>query len=310
MAAKKNKELSLAVIEDKITKDDEGKFDEVVLFGDVHFKDSEHVEVAGRTFSIQEAAKNHICRKLGIPAFYWKRCPEKLRMQNLDYWYKEQDPKKEVLLRYKNDALRALFSPKYTIADNELILKTIKDVVPVKFIPTTFDLTEGTMLLRFSLPETKKLVKESDPVFTGFQVRSSEVGASCLLASTIVWRQVCKNGMWGFGHDHLFSERHIFKTAEEMMDGFKRAILNCVTADGKILTQFVALQKKRLDVEIETKQLHERGIGKKTLQLVRENIEEETMYGWVNAITSVARDLPVDRRLELEKVAGQYLKVA
>jgi len=305
-----SKTLTIDAIEKQIASDDKGKFDEVVQFGDIKFPDSEHIEVGGDGFVIQEAAKNHICSKLGIPASYWDRCPEKLRMQNLKYWYDQQDKNKEVLLRHRPKALRAMFSTNYTIFDNELVLHTIKETVPVAFNPTSFDLTEGSMLIRFTLPDTKKLVKEGDPLFVGFQIRTSEVGASSLFATSIIWRQICSNGMWGYGHDDFFNERHIFKSVEEMADNLKRAILNCVTADGKLLERFIKLQKKKLDVEIEKKALSERGIGKKTLELIEQSVEEPSIYGWVNAVTSVARELPMDRKLELERHAGQYLKAA
>ena len=164
-----------------------------------------------------------------------------------------------------------------------------------------------------------------EDLFAGIQIDSSDVGRSILVVKFMIWKQVCTNGLCiSQGGGVLFQQKHIGIDASEFRDGFKNSLSNIpmlmehskelieeARKDGnKYSTKNMNEQQLQEFIErikMKTK-LSDEGVNK-VIQFMTDKYGF-SKWGYVNSLTEVAQDYTLERRLEIEKIAGDVLIAA
>lgn len=179
---------------------------------------------------------------------------------------------------------------------------------------------------------------DGEDLFAGIQIDSSDVGRSALTVNFFIFKQICTNGLCiSKGKGNLFTQKHInictddfheelsksIKILPELIKEYestiKRAQMsNSIVTVGredisKLIMQEV-LKKEDRDKAVQELidrlkaklRLPDEGV-EKVLRVANENYNYSN-WGVINAITEVAQDYTLEKRIDLEKTAASMLK--
>lgn len=278
--------------------------------------------------SLSRYALGQLCNKLGVPVRYIEKCIKAdqnvLANKNLNTWI--EDYNKDLFLRIYQRKVRGILSNRYSVLDTPDIIDVIDES------------TKGLKVKGYYMSEERfhaRLVQQhmmkinGEDLYAGIQIDSSDVGRSPLNVMFFIYKQICSNGLVvAKGRGSLFTQRHIsictddfreqlsqsLKTLPTLISEYEHIIQRCANQytlmgtkyfSGKddfdtVLKEFI--QKIRYKTN-----LTEDG-AKKVVNLVGEKYGPSD-WGVVNALTEVAQDYTLERRIELEKIAGSLLKV-
>lgn len=300
-----------------------------VNFKNVHF-DGDHCRLnylpdgsdVSRSSAMSAHSLSQFCNKLGVPVRYIDKCIESGRLDlaedNINSWV--EDYGKNLFIREYQNRIRGVLSDKFSVLDTPDILEVLSDVIP------TDDYTiKGHFLTpeRFHarITQNTMLDIEGEDLFAGLQIDSSDVGRSVLTVKFMIWKQVCTNGLCiSRGGGMLFSQKHIGIDKADFRETFAQSIklvpdlitgatemIESARRNNKFSTRgFTEEQMTDFIDRIRFKtKLPEEGVNK-VIQFMSEKYGTST-WGLVNSLTEVAQDYTLDRRLEIEKVAGEYL---
>lgn len=276
-----------------------------------------------RDFPISRYALGQLGSKIGVPARYLEKCITSgridLAQDNVNSWL--EDFNKDLFVREYNGGIRGILSSKYSVCDSHEILGVINDAVDLsKYKIKGSYLNEERLHLR--LVSTEMLPIDGEDLFAGLFVDSSDVGRSILTVKFGIYKQVCTNGLViARASGTLFEQKHIGISADEFHEGLV-ASLNNVDLLTEHAVEWVTRAKNRLnhwsvecDYEDEIKEFvayirQQTNLSDesahKVIDLMR-NRYEDTRWGLINSITEVAQDFTLERRLELERIAGNML---
>lgn len=292
-------------------------------------KFTDGVDVAKKFLT--DHALGQLCTKLGVPARYVEKCmknghPE-LAQNNLNTWI--EDYGKNLFIRTYRDKIRGVLSNRYSVLDTPDII----DVVDTSTRGLGLKVKEYYMSEeRFNcrLIQQEQMKINCEDLFAGIQIDSSDVGRSTLTVNFFIYKQVCTNGLCVTkGKGNMFTQRHIKICSDDFKEQLKQALktLPLLIEEYESTIQRCALQynifgSKYTSGNEETNKLIEECIQKikyttrlsdeganKVIDLAR-NRYGVSDWGIVNAITEVAQDYTLERRIELEKIAGSLLKVS
>lgn len=300
-----------------------------VNFKNVHF-DGDHCRLnylpdgsdVSRASAMSAHSLSQFCNKLGVPVRYIDKCIESGRLDlaedNINSWV--EDYGKNLFIREYQNRIRGVLSDKFSVLDTPDILEVLSDVIP------TDDYTiKGHFITpeRFHARITQNTMLDIDgeDLFAGLQIDSSDVGRSVLTVKFMIWKQVCTNGLCiSRGGGMLFSQKHIGIDKADFRESFSQSIklvpdlitgatemIESARRNNKFSTRgFTEEQMTDFIDRIRFKtKLPEDGVNK-VIQFMSEKYGTST-WGFVNSLTEVAQDYTLDRRLEIEKVAGEYL---
>jgi hypothetical protein len=173
-----------------------------------------------------------------------------------------------------------------------------------------------------NFPETEKDIdtedkKEGDILQAGLLIRNSEVGKSGIYIIPRVFRCVCNNGLtvWkNKGNKKDFYKRHRGLTMEEMFTFSKKAITKAINEACEGIKDMKKLKEQKIE-KPEDKILQicnnfkiKASNRNKIVELWKDKwSNNNTMYGIVNSITNVARNLNQDDQMKLEQTAGKIV---
>lgn len=286
-------------------------------------------------------AFGQISQRIGAPAGYLKQLPPTLAAQNINYGLAnnvEPHAKANLLLHQNGGYLvRAFTSDSYTRIWNSdvtaRLIRLTEQAPEWQPAPAAFDGSRGLYasdhdMFAF-LVDNERRIFEKDPgggLSRGFFVWNSEVGASSFGIMTFLYEYVCGNHIvWGA------------KGVQELR------IRHTGTADSRAFAQLACELRKysesstsELEENITTARRVTLGANKDevldaifrlkipalTRNVVTEGYElaakhsdwygsPRTVWGMVNGLTEVARDIPfADKRVELDRAAGKLMQVA
>ena len=271
-------------------------------------------------------AMSQLCNKLGVPVRYLEKCFDAgqidLASDNVNAWLSEYN--KNLFIREYDGKIRGILSDRYMTLDTPDILDVISDVV---------DSSEYSTKGVFLSPERfhARIVQNTmmniagEDLFAGIQIDSSDVGRSTLQVRFMIFKQICTNGLCvSRGGGVLFEQRHIgisiddFRSTFEdsmsripvLMDNATALIEEARCKDDKFnVTRFNEVQLKDFTERMKLKtRLSDEFVGK-VINMMQEKYSP-TRWGLINSITEVAQDFTLERRVELEKIAGDMLFVA
>lgn len=281
---------------------------------------------------ISKHALSQLCAKIGVPAQYITKCVNNgridLAINNVNSWLSDYD--KSLFIREHQNVIRGVLSDKYAVCDSHEILDTIEDVVDLsKYKIKGSLLNEERLHVRFvdrkplDIEDGDKDNPGMQDLYTGFTIDSSDVGRSVLTCKFFIFKQVCTNGMIvsKFGGT-LFSQKHIGITAPEFKEGLiagveKVAVLrdeaySYIKENKELQSRYsssIILSQDELDEMVKNIRLQtllSEESARKVIDLMQYRYDS-TNWGFYNAITEVAQDYTLDKRLDLETLAGNTL---
>lgn len=290
------------------------------------------IEKDSRKVGISRYALGQLCSKLGVPVKYIEKCFNEgqvdLAAENVNTWL--SDYGKTLFMREYKNSIRGVLSSRYSVVDTPDILSVLADTIdPKQYATKGFFISPERFHARIVQREQMINVNGED-LFSGIQIDSSDVGRSILKVQFFIFKQVCTNGMClTKGGGVLFEQKHVGITTQQFRDGLSSTFGNipmltsqaeelinrCATGDRyhtnlmseDTLNNFVS------SIRDATK-LSEPAVLK-VINTMNDKYSDNS-WGLVNAITEVAQDYTLEKRLELEKVAGdilstgKFLKVA
>jgi hypothetical protein len=298
--------------------------------GNIEFIDTNKVTGTGTKdigFNATDWAESQVYSKLGMPAHYFKRIkPENpdLVAEHFNYWTRKSDD--NVMLRTRvrdNEAgiIRGIVSEKYSILDNDTTAETLRKILTGqehRFKIQGFHLDAKRMHLRVTFNELTKHATnlnngDPDNLQIGFDIVNSEVGAASLNILSLVFRLVCSNGLRAWRVEDQFSQRHIHLKEYEIYGRMVEAFAVNLSGGAVLLDNFT----KTIETKIPNPFDAISGIAQK-YNLTNEfadnakNLYEgnSTAYGVINTITAASRELPNERRLDTERIAGRLIELS
>ena len=283
--------------------------------------------VGSRSMAMTRHSLSQLCNKIGVPIRYIDKCIDSGRLDlaadNINSWI--DDFGKNLFIREYKNTIRGVLSDRYSALDTPHIMEVINDVL---------DFDEYSIKGHFLTPERfhARIVQKEmmningEDLFAGIQIVSSDVGRSILIVKFMIWKQVCTNGLClSQGGGVLFQQKHIGIDASEFRDGFRASLSNIPTLvehakelveearssdNGRYsIKTFNEQQLKDFVERVKMKtKLSDDGV-QKVLQLMTDKYSQ-SKWGFVNSLTEVAQDYTLERRLEIEKIAGDVLMAA
>ena len=261
--------------------------------------------------------------KIGVPARYLEKCVHSgridLAQDNVNSWLDGYD--KDLFIRAYNDRARGILSSKYSVCDTPEILGVVDDCVDLsKYKVKGSYLSEERLHVR--LVSKDMLPIDGEDLFAGLFLDSSDVGRNSRTVKFGIYKQVCTNGLViARAGGTLFEQKHIGITAEEFHDGLVKSLSNvdlltehavewvrrakhrdnhwsAVSEYEDDIEEFVAYIRQQTNLSDDS--------AHKVIDLMQTKYEDNR-WGLINGITEVAQDFTLERRLELERIAGNLL---
>lgn len=293
-----------------------------------------------RVFS--DHAFSQLCTKLGVPAQYLIKCMKDgytdLAEQNLNTWV--DDYKGSLLMREYKDRVRGVLSSRYSPFDTPDIIDVLHDTTRGMHLKLKgYFMNEERFHARLIQTETMNV--DGEDLFGGIQIDSSDVGRSALTVNFFIYKQICTNGLCvSRGKGNLFHQKHYNICTDDFREELSNSVKlipelvaeyediiksvkkskSLVTVGRNDLSQLIAENLyKAIEAEERDKRIQElidRLKAKTKLQedgVIKVLRTAECKYdysdwGIVNAITEVAQDYTLERRIELEKTAANLLR--
>ena len=260
-------------------------------------------------------ARGELCGKLKIPSRYISRCidmhREKLAADNLRSWMSED--KRKIMLRNYDGHIRGIMSGSYSRYDAPEILESVQEV----FGPRHFKL-KGSFLneerLHVRLVENEMLPIDGEDLFAGITLDSSDIGRSGLFVRFFIYKQVCTNGLViAKSSAKMFTQKHIGITHEDFKAGLEDGLKSFNDIKDEVVNMIKNTHQIPLAADLETitdKIKESTGLPDEDIEEVTylmANKYEPTQWGLINGITEVAQKYSLERRIELETIAGNML---
>lgn len=305
--------LALAEIQDKVHAATEPCWDEVTTMGSLATRYDSSYDLDGPG-DMTRVARHELLAKAGVPTKYNGRPffdmlrGETQRQVLLEIVANRGLWDKDVLARWHHDTLRAVVSDNYTCVPHTAVVDALCQIgtpLEVKsFYPEAFDAATKTMHIRMTTPTVHTLGADNDIGFCMVHVANSEVGASSLIVDVGIWREVCTNGLLArVNGAMILRERHLYKDPAELLESFSDA----VSQAEEVAAKFVAKLEYARTVRVEPERILAQLPSEQFREVVRAEMEDESLFGVYNAITAAAQSRVFSAQYELEKWASRLL---
>lgn len=301
------------------------------------YRNDKSEPVREKTFN--SYAFSQFCSKMGVPAQYLLKCMKEgyteLAEQNLNTWV--DDYGGSLLIREYEDKIRGVLSARYSPFDTPQILDVVNDTTRGMGLKVKgYYMSEERFHARLIQTDTMNI--DGEDLFGGIQIDSSDVGRSALTVNFFIFKQICTNGLCiSRGKGNLFTQKHI----NICTDDFREELSASIKLLPELVAEYTATIKRAMlannIVTIgsnDVSKLIQRELGKtegrdKLVQELIDRLKAKTRltdegvekvlrvatdkysysdWGMINAITEVAQDYTLERRIELEKIAANILR--
>lgn len=290
--------------------------DYLVAAKDIRMGDDLKLNFEDHKIPMSDLAIGHLCGKLQVPSRYFNRLKDTgntdLAAQNINCWL--EDDTRKLFLREYDGRIRGVLSGSYSVYDAPEILQSVSEV----FNPSEFKL-KGSFIneerLHLRLIENKMMDVDGEDLFAGITLDSSDVGRSGLSVRFFVWKQVCTNGLViAKSSAKLFKQKHIGINHEDFAAGLTEGLQTFYELKDQIAESIRETAKIPVNEDIE--ELLDEIKDKTNLsdESATEVIEymnvkyDRNRWGLINGITEVAQKFTLERRIELETIAGNMLQ--
>ena len=281
------------------------------------------------TNELSDYAMSQLCLKAGVPAQYVNKCIEKqedwatnLVLSNLNEWIKRSETE-NVLVRLYDTSVRGLLSAKYICFDAPEIFEGLTRGFAGNHDYAIKNYLVSPERFHVRMVKTSEIEGLSD-LYAGFIINSSDVGRFAITINYFVYKKICTNGLMipyksgpKFRQIHLGSIKEIedaVKLAIQYMPEYEKTVAEFITnAEQVDYAEVLADPESQAFQNFFTMIKTQTGLSGKSVENVIDLMQ--TRYGttnWalVNAITEEAQKYTLDRRMLLEKAAGNILLAA
>ncbi len=265
----------------------------------------------------------HLSAGVGVTDLMLHRLPPVLQLANLNALMAREKADHPAVLRVRNGEVLAIVSRKYAALDTADLAQMARDALQKDGLLSGAMVRAvaygGRDVIRVMFPEKNEEVKAGDIVSRGVDFRNGSWGGSAIELTTSLIRLVCTNGMirdeegrTGFHFRHVSSND---KIRQRVADALPKAL-----AGGE---EIIHLFRDSLNVELQGINALFNGLPDDTLvsekEIIRNQLKDElgvnvlnpkdgfSLFHGVNAITAAARSMATERRLAMEKAAGDIL---
>jgi hypothetical protein len=265
-------------------------------------------------------AISQFCKFIGTPYSFFAKNPEKMKKDIVDCWLPTLTPEKASILgklrKTENGyIIRALLPVEYTNITNVQVMEALShevlDDFKVDFI--IGDEKDDLILhVRFISKEEFDICGEKCSV--GFSVVCSELGAGPLSVDTLLYRSLSKGSLLAtYSTESFFSFDYDKMQKTDLQSMFPRLMVHLREKLGdikqKIQEAKETVQKKENIHDLLRNLKLVKGLNDKFHTKLFQEINDDVKTKWdfVNKMSIVAKDFPVDKRLKIERAAGDLL---
>lgn len=281
---------------------------------------SEFVRFSG---GMSKTARSQLCTKLGIPSSYVNKCirygKQELAYHNINQWLEGGNAGSLLVRGYKN-SIRGILSKGYAAYDSLFILKSLSLYIDMsQYRIKSYYMDEERLHLR--LVGLHRIDYKED-LYPCIFISSSDVGLSSLVMNFGIYKQICTNGlMLSQGDWQLYRQRHIGIRPEDFEERLVASLKKVDILSDKVITKVRACRGIGFSVSInnltqedfdsvvksikDDTGISSEGAGK-VITLMKDKYGD-SVWGYINSLTEVAQDYTLERRLELETIAGNML---
>lgn len=281
----------------------------------IRMDDKLNLNFDGKQMPMSDFATSGMCGKLKVPSQYFARLVkegrEELAADNINTWL--EDNQKDYFIREYNGRVRGFLTGNYSVYDAPEILQSVDEA----FDMSNFNI-KGSFIneerLHLRIAEKEMLDIEGEDLFAGITIDSSDVGRSGLYVRFFIYKQVCTNGLViAKSSANLFKQKHVGITHEDFVAGLKDGLNNFYELKEKITESIKETSKIPVAEDIEELLADIKkstGLSQEACEEVvylMDNSYKRNRWGLINGITEVAQKYTLDRRIELETIAGDML---
>lgn len=304
--------MEWAHVEERIAGDDRDKWDREAPATALRVPDVETLRVDDdggcEQFQLSELATGQMCQRLGIPVRYYRRLPQKFRVELANYDLGRLNERK-YLLRGRAGVVRAFLSSDYVPYANAEVADVVRDLFGRRELSIkSFVLEETHFYLKVI---SEEVTDPATGLKQGVMVGNSEVGLGSISVEPFVYRLRCTNDLV-VTKGQSFRHPHTRLTVEELRKGTALAISIAFEVAGNVLDRFVKAHEEPVSDPVESiRQIAE--AGKLSQKFAEEVVAsyagepEPTRFGLINAFTRAAQKLKPLQRIEVERFAGTLL---
>ena len=281
-------------------------------------------------------AMHQLCRKIGMPITFF----EKLRgsrdealnnmcVSNINGLLEHYNG--DMLVRTVGGCMRGVLSTRYRAFDSYKILDVFADFVDNNKVWAADNIairgfcnSMDVLHLRFTTLEPVKGLEDKD-LYYGMEITSSDVGKYALQVRFFIYKQICTNGMCIGSFDReLYTQRHVGITPER----FREGLAACLNSFPKLTEEVTAIISSAGRRSLANSPLFNFNLYKDENEPIRKALRNylglsdaamlqiasiarqnyaPTLWGYGNAITEYAQTCNLERRKELETMAGKLM---
>lgn len=328
--------ISLDKISERIQADDIGKHDLKLTGREFEFTKDGTLKLIGdggsSEYKLSDWAFGQLCTKIGVPSTYLRKCPvvgKGSQKDQIDLW-KETIADKNLLLRVKNvkDAklkdgkpvagfVRAILTQSYSALDNGPLWRVLRPFLEKnELLVQSANMTDQSLHVRALYPDLLRIPTPSDKEgihMAGLHTCNSEIGARYLTGDFMIYRQICTNGLVAQFHgESLFKQKHSKVDLTQLrmqiasaLQGVHHHKIEMYEILNEARTQKLKSPEKMIEGLLKREKQPQEVVDTALANYKREPLG--TMFGVAQALTATAKTLNVDKRLDLETLAGKWL---
>ncbi len=291
--------------------------------------------VDGDSHKLSKMATKQMAWRLGIAPAYWERMVKYRQFDlldtNVNRWLSLHDADDSYLVSKKEGEVLAFLSPRYKIIDNYETLSNYAEAHKAtfgdqsKFRTAGYSADNGQAYIQMVSLEEDRQIAANDPYSTGSVFKFSDVGGGISIAP-FLYRQICSNGMMGFGEgkadkirlngrakeDRDYRNDPIYREERPAVIGLTKALGRREIVKPEVqkrIQNLITMKGRKIDdLEATIYALKSQlGLGDDEFTTFAENAiadKIDNYYDLVQAITKQAQDVSVDQQVRLEQVGG------
>lgn len=259
-------------------------------------------------FPLSRFSLSQLGTKIGVPPRYLFKCYEKggkfseLADENINEWLTEYG--RDLFIRTHEEKVRGILSSRYSVCDSDEIVRRVMGSSLSEYDVKGSFISPERLHIRLFSPEM--LPVENEDLFAGVYLDSSDVGRNNLIVTFGIFKQICTNGLCvSKGNGVLFKQKHIGIDADEFSSGLVASLDRIPVLCEEICSLVESATEER--VRNPVKEISSLIKSSEEAEKVEEHLKSPTKWGIVNALTEYAQKFTLERRIEFEKIAGNYL---
>lgn len=262
---------------------------------DFIFSSPDHIPVK---VALSSVAESQIFNRLKIPAPYLRRCSDGLAAINFNYWTEKTGSK--VLVRYRNELIRAIFSTHYTPIDDIFLYPIIEEATR-EYRKNTETHQQDSDISELIIPVN--LTDQENKFHGQISVINSETGQSA------VWILPSFSERNNLSYYASSGARFIHR-GEITTENIREAVAEAYKRIQIGITQALILEQKEINPQKCIERLQEEDILAvsllETLKEEYQRVERDTELNFIRSILEKVSHFPLIERLQLNRQVSQH----